>query len=271
MHRGGDCRHVLAKTNPDVQADLDRAIAASNACIGMLSTMFATRLEVASETPLLHFVVDEHFQQTSVAFASPYVAQEVAKCIAKERRMELRRLISSSREYARDLAALRGLLFEQVAHSMLQHGGSFRFADLAAADVSAVETIQVDENLKVEIFRTLEEFTRMAAPGVYAQPAAKHLGSMDAVLIPFAATAPVMFLQMVAWDYQPIKAAALKKVRDALPPALKMRGVQVVFVVPEDVEDDFTRQSWNNEGRTAMQQLPNDVPRRLLTVRLAMQ
>lgn len=69
----------------------------------------------------------------------------------------------------------------------------------------------------------------------------------------------------------PIKAAALKKMRDALPPALKGRRVQFVFVVPGDVESGFPRQPFHTVERTVMQQPPNDVPQRLLTVPLAMQ
>lgn len=243
MSRGGICRYILTKTNPDAQADLEGAIAGVNTSIAMLSAFAATGLELSGEMPhkLLHFVVDDHFLSTGVAFASPYVAKQVVKRIAQDRNVEVRLLISAS-ESVKEFAALRGLLFEQVAHATLQRGGSFRFADLESAGNNAPTTIQVDKNLKVEIFRTLEEFTCVAAPGVYAQPAAKNFATVDAVLLPLAPAAPVMFLQMTVSKDHPIKAAALKKMRDALPPALKGRQVQFVFVVPEDVE------SWLSEA-----------------------
>lgn len=237
----------------------------------MLSAFVAVGLELSGEMPhkLLHFVVDDHFLSTGIAFASPYVAKKVVKRIAQDRNVEVRLLISAS-ESVKEFAALRGLLFEQVAHTTLQQGGAFRFADLESVG-SAPNTIQVDKNLKVEIFRTLEEFTRVAAPGVYAQPAAKNFATVDAVLLPLAPTDPVLFLQMTVGKDHPIKTAALKKLRDALPPALQGRRVQFVFVVPEDVENGFTKQPFHTTERTVVQQPPNDVPQRMLTVPLAMQ
>lgn len=154
LNRGGICRYVLTKTNPDAQADLEKAIAGVNSSIAMLSAFVATGLELSGEMPhkLLHFVVDDHFLSAGIAFASPYVAKQVVKRIAQDRNVELRLLISAS-ESVKEFAALRGLLFEQVAHTTLQRGGSFRFANLESAG-SAPNTIQVDKNLKVEIFRT---------------------------------------------------------------------------------------------------------------------
>lgn len=61
----------------------------------MLSAYVAGR-ELCREIPdkLLHYVVDHHFCATGVAFASPYVAQEVIKRITMEQFMEVRLLIS---------------------------------------------------------------------------------------------------------------------------------------------------------------------------------
>lgn len=91
---------------------------------------------------------------------------------------------------------LRGLLFEHVAHATLQRGGSFSCADLEGDSAINTTTLEVDKGLKVTIFRTLEEFTLVAAPGVYAQPSARDLHTVDAVLVPMDPSAPVMLLQM---------------------------------------------------------------------------
>ena len=121
--RGSICRFVLAKTDSDAQADLEKAITGANTNITMLLAFVATGAELSGEMPhkLLHFVVDDQFQSTGMAFASPYVAQEVVKRITEDRNMEVRLLISASSS-VQEFAALRGLLFEQVAHSMLQRG-----------------------------------------------------------------------------------------------------------------------------------------------------
>ena len=149
------------------------------------------------------------------------------------------------------------------------NGDTFRIADLESAKAAA-QTIEVEKGLKVEIFRTTEEFTRGAAAGVYAQPAAKNFPTIDAVLLPSASTAPVMFLQMTISKHHPIKVAALKELRKALPPHLKERRVQFVFVVPEDVESHFSKQPFHTSEGTVMQKPLMDVQQRLLTVRLAM-
>lgn len=270
LHRGGICRFVLAKTDPAEQADLERAIAGVNTSIAMLSAFVATGLELSGEMPhkLLHFIVDPQFQSSGVAFASPYVATEVVKRIAQDRNMEVRLLISAS-SGVQEFAALRGLLFEQVAHSTLPRGGSFRFTSLESAGAAAQE-IKID-NLKVAIFRTLEEFTLVAAAGgVYARPAAKNFPTIDAVLLPSAPNAPVMFLQMTVSKDHPVKAAPLKKLRDALPPLFRERPVQFVFVVPDDIESGFTKQPFHTLEGTVTQKPPTDVSQCLLTVRLAM-
>lgn len=92
--RGGICLYVLGKTTMDVQLDLENAIAGANTSLSMLSAYVAGR-ELCREIPdkLLHYVVDHHFCATGVAFASPYVAQEVIKRITMEQFMEVRLLI----------------------------------------------------------------------------------------------------------------------------------------------------------------------------------
>lgn len=221
---------------------------------------------------LLHFVVDKQFASAGVVFASPHVADEISKRIAAERNADLRLLISAA-EGVKEFGALRGLLFEEVAHCDLQRGGNFDFRCLDASGPAApypnASGITIETALKRVMFRTAEEFGALAVPGVYARPAAKNYVTVDAVLIPSAPTSPVMFLQMTVSANHPIKAWAVQKLRDSLPAALQGRAVQFVFVVPEDVASVFAKQPFHTAQNTVTKNPPPDVRQQLLTLRLA--
>lgn len=259
---------MLAK--PRQGQDLEKAIAAANTSLPALSSFLAAGLEFSGEMPhkLLHFVVDEAFQSTDIVFASPYVAEKVTRRIAEGRGVEVRLLISSTASLA-EFAALRGILFEQVAHDKLRRGGKFSLVALNNSSAGALEV--KEQTLKSEIFTSLTEFTAIAAPGVYAQPAAKNFAAVDAVLVPPAPVdAPVYFLQMTVSRDHPIKAAAFNKLRNALPDGLHNRKLCFVFVVPEDVVAGYAAQPFHTVGHKVMQNPPS-VEQYVLSVPLATQ
>ncbi len=260
---------MLGKPNSEDQTDLEKAIASANANLAALKVFASEGLEFLGEMPhkLLHFVVDEQYASTGVVFASPYVAEEVSKRVAAERNAELRLLISAA-EGVKEFGALRGLLFEEVAHGDLQRGGKFDFRRLDAASGPAQPALVIEAGLKRATFRTAEELGALAAPGVYARPAAKNFVTVDAVLVPSAPSSPVMFLQMTVSTSHPIKAWAVQQLRDSLPAPLRSRGVQFVFVVPEDVAGVFAAQPFHTSQSTVTKNPPTGIPQHLLTLRL---
>ena len=267
--RGGICRYVLGKPNSEDQIDLEKAIASANANLAALKVFASEGLEFLGEMPhkLLHFVVDEQYASAGIVFASPYVAEEVSKRIAAERNAELRLLISAA-EGIKEFGALRGLLFEEVAHRDLQRGGKFDFRRLDAPSGAAQPGIAIEAALKRVTFRAAEELGALAAPGVYARPAAKNFVTVDAIVVPSAPSSPVLLLQMTVSASHPIKACAVQQLRDSLPAALRSRGVQFVFVVPEDVAAIFAAQPFHTTQSTVSKNPPTDVPQYLLALRL---
>lgn len=265
--RGGTCRYVLAK--PEERADLEHAIEITRYHVSGLQEFAARGLDFFGEMPhlLLHFVVDQQFASAGLVFASRYVAEEASKRIEAGRNAELRSLISTANGVT-EFGALRGLLFEEVAHRDLQRGGNFDFRRLDASSGAAQPGIVIEAGLKRATFRTLEELGTLAAPGVYARPAAKNFGTVDAVLFPSAPSSPVMFLQMTLRTSHPIRALAVERLRDSLPAALRSRGVQFVFVVPEDVAGVFAAQPFYTSESTVSKSRPTDMPQHLLTLRL---
>lgn len=276
--RGGICRYVLVKTKPDDQAGLDTAISSAN--IDTLKSFAAETLTYSNDMPhtLLHFVVDEQFFVTGVAFASEYVSREVTWRIVFRSRADVARLLAAT-EGANHFGALRGLLFEEVAHDALQRGGAFAFVRLdhsAGASAAATTTttttttatISIEKNLKKVTFRTAAEFGKVVAPGTYARPTARNFAAVDAVLVPSHDAAPVLLLQMTVSTSHPIKLAALAKIRNELPAALRGRAVQFVFVVPADVADGFKKQPFHTMDDTVAKNPPSDVSQHLLTMRL---
>lgn len=270
IFRGGICRYVLAKTGSADQVGLDTAISSAN--IDALKSFAAETLTYSNDMPhtLLHFVVDEQFFVTGVAFASEYVSREVTWRIVFRSRADVARLLAAT-EGANHFGALRGLLFEEVAHDALQRGGTFAFVRLnhsAAAAAATTATISIEKNLKKVTFRTAAEFGKVVGPGTYARPTARNFAAVDAVLVPSHDTAPVLLLQMTVSTSHPIKLAALAKMRNELPAALRARAVQFVFVVPVDVADGFKKQPFHTMDDTVAKNPPSDVSQHLLTVRL---
>lgn len=267
---------MLVKTKPDDQAGLDTAISSAN--IDALKSFAAETLTYSNDMPhtLLHFVVDEQFFVTGVAFASEYVSREVTWRIVFRSRADVARLLAAT-EGTNHFGALRGLLFEEVAHDALQRGGDFAFvrldhsaaaASAAATTTKTTATISIEKNLKKVTFRTAAEFGKVVGPGTYARPTARNFAAVDAVLVPSHDTAPVLLLQMTVSTSHPIKVAALAKIRNELPAVLKGRAVQFVFVVPADVADGFKKQPFHTMDDTVAKNPPSDVSQHLLTVRL---
>ena len=269
--RGGICRYVLAKTTSDDEVDLDTAMDSAN--LDVLMSFAAKKLNYNDDMPhsLLHFVVNEQFRVTGIVFASVHVSRTMLMRIAHKEKADVRRLVCAT-EGEKTYGALRGLLFEEVAHEVLQRGGAFPFVCLyTAAAAAAAAPATIENNLKAVTFRTAEEFGAVAVPGVYARPEGKNFATVDAVIIPSHVAAPVMFLQMTVSTDHPIKHAALQRMRENLPAALKGRPVQFVFVVPEDVAVNFKKQPFHTVQHTVMVNPPADVPQHLLVVRLATQ
>lgn len=269
--RGGICRYVLAKTGSADQAGLDTAISSAN--IDVLKSFAADTLTYNNDMPhtLLHFVVDEQFLVTGVAFASEYVSREVTWRIVFRSRADVAQLLAATAG-VNQFGALRGLLFEEVAHDALQRGGAFAFVSLddsaGTSATTTTATISIEKNLKKVTFRTAAEFGQVVAPGTYARPTARNFATVDAVLVPSQDAAPVLLLQMTVSTSHPIKLAALAKIRNELPAALRGRAVQFVFVVPADVAGGFKEQAFHTMDGTVAKNPPSDVSQHLLTVRL---
>lgn len=266
--RGGICRYVLAKTGEDDQAGLKAAIESAN--IDTLKSFAAETLTFSSEMPhpLLHFLVSERYSVEGVAWASEYVSHEVTNRLLFKGKADVAQLLAAT-EGVKHFGALRGLLFEEVAHSVLQRGGNFTYVyidDSSSVTTAAAATISI-EPLKMKTFRTVAELGPLAAPGLYARPSVRNFAGVDAVLIPSDNSAPVLLLQMTVSTSHPIKLAAVVKIRKEIPPSLKARGVHFVFVVPADVACDFTKQPFHTLDGTVAHHPPSDVPQYLLTVR----
>jgi len=267
---GAAYRYVLAKTSPEDQAALDTAIASAN--IDALKSFAAETLTNSNDMPhtLLHFVVNEQFFVIGIAFASEYVSHEVTWRVVFKIRTDVKRLLVATEGANQQFGALRGLLFEEVAHDALQRGGDFAFVPLNDGASTSISTISIERNLKKVTFRTAQELAALLA-GTYARPTTSNFAAVDAVLVPSDSSAPVMLLQMTVSSSHPIKAAELTKLRNELPATLKRRGVTFVFVVPEDIASCFKKQPFHTVQGTVMVNPPSDVSQHVLTVRLETQ
>lgn len=242
---GGICRYVLVLLRPADQELLETAIRGANLDV---LVQFANDREVFSQDlphSLLHFIVDEDaFLVKRMAFASVYVAEQVYCLFEEKKRSELRQLISSSGDTKLALGSFRGIIFEEMAHHALQHGGDFFIRSLEDGDrTAAKQPYVVERGLKLMALKSAADL-RQATAATYARPTSRTFPSLDSVLLPFDHLAPTILFQMTLSNEHDIKLHGLNQSLDSLPPSCAGREVWLVFVTLPDVATAFKRQRY---------------------------
>ncbi|CAJ0751810.1 24068_t:CDS:1, partial [Entrophospora sp. SA101] len=140
--------------------------------------------------------------QKFIRFASEWVAEKVMDKLERNYSQQLRNFViasSSENEYS----TLRGVIFEQIAHRILQKGGTFNIRPLESDITSS--TIEIPERIKL-VFNDINKIEE----GKYCQPIQKNFTSVDAVV------APDTLFQMTASKIHPINMNGMKKLVEKL-------------------------------------------------------
>ena len=245
--RGGICRYVL-EDHANEATLLKNKIA--SASLDVLKTFAGQPLLYEAEMPhsLLHFVVDKEFNPTGVVWASAYVSARVTWRQLFSDRAQIRQLIAAAEGEA-SFAALRGLLFEEVAHTALARGGSFEIENLGAAAPNR-RILEVPTDLKSVPLVSLSALGSVPS-GTYVRPVAKNFAAVDAIIIPRDLKEPLLLCQMTVGRTHPIKLARLRKLLAVLPAD---REKVVVFVLPAATHAaaEFAKQHYTTKGKEAV-------------------
>ncbi|CAH1767267.1 7378_t:CDS:2 [Entrophospora sp. SA101] len=187
--------------------------------------------------------------QKFIRFASEWVAEKVMDKLERNYSQQLRNFViasSSENEYS----TLRGVIFEQIAHRILQKGGTFNIRPLESDITSS--TIEIPERIKL-VFNDINKIEE----GKYCQPIQKNFTSVDAVV------APDTLFQMTASKIHPINMNGMKKLVEKLGGKSGTNHIYFYFVLPKDLFDNYQAQHFHTTGKTVAKKIPRWITNRV--------
>ncbi|RHZ89298.1 hypothetical protein Glove_16g200 [Diversispora epigaea] len=193
-------------------------------------------------------------------FASEYVSKRVIDALIENHRKDLERFVISSSSI-NEFGALRGYVFEDIAHRILQKGGRFNIRLLDSDSTSS--TIEFPKRDKL-VFNKINEIKE----GMYCQPKSKNFGSIDAIV------APDILFQMTVSSNQknkknkkkiknPISINGLKNLADKLGGESEKKYINFYFVLPKDKYNNFGKQNFHNKNNTVSKTIPTWITNRI--------
>lgn len=151
---------------------------------------------------------------------------------------------SSINEYR----ALRGYIFEKIAHKILQKGGKFNIR-LLEPDFKR-STIEIPERKKLSFNKICE-----IKEGVYCQPLKKSFVSVDAIVAPDA------LFRLTVSNNHPININDLKSHVNKLGGESGENTINFYFVLLKDKYGDFRKQRIH-DGKTVLDSTPDWITNR---------
>jgi len=134
------------------------------------------------------------------------------------------------------LASVRGSLFENYAHSVLQGNGTWVIRGLTC---DKDEKLKFENNNQTVVFESLDKLT--LSEGVYYKPKSKTFGALDSLVR--LGTDIYLFQMTVSQDHS-IKHAALNEHLETLISNNPSCKFTLIFVTPPDMFKKIGKQSY---------------------------
>ncbi|CAG8500197.1 1494_t:CDS:2, partial [Ambispora leptoticha] len=186
--------------------------------------------------------------QKFIRFASEWVAEKVMGKLENNCSQRLRNFVVASYS-ENEYSTLRGNIFEQIAHKIIQKGGIFNIRPLESD--SASSTIEIPERIKL-VFNDINKIEE----GRYCKPRQRNFTSIDAVV------APDTLFQMTVSKNHPINMNGLKKLAEKLGGTSGTNHIYFYFVLPKNLYDNFQAQHFTT-GKTVAKKIPNWITNRV--------
>jgi len=245
---GGIPRFVLEKFDTDSQNELDEAIARTN--VKQLKR-FVGRIDGPDELShkIIHIDVAPDFSKQGIIFASCYVEQKIVVMLQEQFKEKLVSFMKAS-EGIGIYGALRALLFEPIAHNILQRGGTFNCRPVGEAKV---EKIQLPPT-NLCLVNQMDQLKQLKKDQ-YSRPISKTWAAVDSWIV------PDKFFQMTTATSHPIAAKHLDDMLQQLHLQEENR-IRLYFVVPAEHFQSFTEQRYevkkkNSTVLCTQEELPN--------------
>ncbi|CAG8834498.1 32511_t:CDS:1, partial [Racocetra persica] len=176
-----------------------------------------------------------------ILFASEWVAEKVMDKLERNYCQQLRNFVTASSS-GNECNTLRGVIFEQIAHRILQRGGTF---DIRSLESDFTSTIEIPERIKL-LFNDINKIEE----GKYCQPIQKNFSSIDAVV------APHTLFQMTISKNHPINVSGMKKLVEKLGGKSETNPIYFYFVLPKDLYDNYQAQPFYTNDKTVAKRIP---------------
>ncbi len=233
---GGIPRFVLEKLSVPNQSLLEQAIASATLPIIIDSVGRAFAHPEISHR-ILHLHVEADLVTTAVRWASLWVAEAVAMRLFEYEKNNLIAFLSAA-AVDKDLAGLRGVLWEGYCHRRLAAGGKFACRHLGTANKPVegiAQDITIEPSTRSHIFDSWPEVKELPHT-VYSRPRIKNLPAVD------SAMQPNKLYQITVSSSHTVNCKGL---HDALVGMQDdKRKVSLFFVVPTDKFLNFRTQNF---------------------------
>ncbi|RHZ71427.1 hypothetical protein Glove_258g33 [Diversispora epigaea] len=243
--QGGIPRFILEKAQDSTQQILLEEAIVKNSNPKIFN--FVGEIDHADD--MSHRIIHIHtntYTDKIIRFASKYVAEKVTYHLEENYKKELKNFVtanSSINEYI----TLRGFMFENIAHRILQMGGTFNIrllkSDLtnSTTDISERTELTYNECTKL-IFNNISEIKE----GMYCQPKQKNFASVDAIITPDT------LFQMTVSNNHPINISSLKNLINKLGDESGTNPINFYFVLPKDLYRNFQIQKLHKNNAKVM-------------------
>jgi len=230
---GGIPRYVLTKTDK-WRPELNRAISKTKLEDLQNSLGGPEALDSVSHKVLQYKVVPQSgYRDITVHFASNVIAQEVTQKLVN---IEAKKVVQFLQLTAGmpSIAAVRGVLFEQYAHKMLQNKGKWKFRSLATTN--KLPEFVLNNNLELIVFDSLENLK--VIDRVYYKPKSKKFTAVDSFV---KIGEHIYFFQMTVSLTHATKSAFLDQHIEDLTRNSNVKNLQfhLVFVIPPEIFESF--------------------------------
>ncbi|RHZ85215.1 hypothetical protein Glove_69g70 [Diversispora epigaea] len=242
---GGIPRFILEKAQDSIQQLLLEEAIVKNSNPKIFN--FVGEIDHADD--ISHRLIHIHtntYTDKIIRFASEYVAEKVTYQLEKDYRRELINFVTAS-SLINEYSALRGFIFENIAHRILQMGGRFNIrllkSDLtnSTTDISEHTELTCNKYTKL-IFNNISEIKE----GMYCQPKQKNFASVDAII------APDTLFQMTVSNNHPININGLKNLINKLGGESGTNPINFYFVLPKGLYENFQIQKLHKNNAKVM-------------------
>jgi hypothetical protein len=177
----------------------------------------------------MHFKISADFQLQNVDFASQHIADGIIRGAEVTRRRDIELFLGDSRHFG-VFGALRGSLFEAMAHELLEIGGDFSVRELGPpAGEPVVSSLVYFPPSNMRWFRDLKDLAGLGSTDL-CRPKTKTFAAVDAL------RRSGQLFQMTISAKKVVDAMLLEEVLQALD---QNEEYKLFFVVPNNVLDKF--------------------------------